>query len=270
MSFRVEISDFRGPIDLLLFLVRRNEIDVAHISLAKIAEQYLEFIEVLKEINIDSVGDFLDVASRLVEIKSKELLPKPELLESEEVVADPRENLVFRLLLYKQFRDAATMLDERAASWQERYPRMQDDLPPRKVDLSDQPLRAIELWDLVSAFGRVLREKRRAAPEKVVYDETPITTYMKNIHNRLVHERRVVFSQLFRPGMHKSAMIGVFLALLELTRHHNVRAEQEDVDSEITIVPGEGFEETLHLSAVDDYNPHVGAISSDDPESFNG
>ncbi len=270
MSFRVEISDFRGPIDLLLFLVRRNEVDVAEISLARITAQYLEYIEILKELSIDAVGDFLDVASRLVEIKSKELLPKIEVGDEEEVYADPREDLVHRLLLYKQFRDAATILDERAASWQDRYPRFQDDLPTRKIDLGEQPLRAIELWDLVSAFGRVLKEKRRAMPEKVVYDDTPITVYMKNIHRQLVASRRVVFSHLFQPGMHKSAMIGVFLAVLELSRHHNVRAEQENTDGDILIVPGEGFRDELSLNAVDDYNPHVEGISSDDPESFDG
>ncbi|MEZ6094973.1 MAG: segregation/condensation protein A [Pirellulaceae bacterium] len=269
MNFRIEIDEFRGPIDLLLYLVRKSEIDVSDISLAKIIDQYLEYIEILKELSIDSVGDFLNVASRLVEIKSKNLLPQTETLDDAETYADPREDLVHRLLLYKQFRDAASALEDRAADWQERFPRIQDDLPPRKLDLADQPLRSIELWDLVSAFGRVLREKRRATPEKVVYDDTPLTVYMQRIHGQLCDQRKLYFSDLFQPGMHKSAMIGVFLAVLELTRHHNVRADQDDEVNDIVIIPGEGFKHELHLNAVDDYNPHVQGISSDNPDSFN-
>ncbi|MBX3419063.1 MAG: segregation/condensation protein A [Pirellulaceae bacterium] len=268
MNFRVETSDFRGPIDLLLFLVRRNEIDISGVGLSTIVDQYLEYLEVLKEIDINSVGDFLNVASRLVEMKAKQLLPAEESINPEEVYEDPRQDLVQRLMLYKNFREAAVLLDERAAAWHQRYARIQDDLPPRTVDLADQPIRTVELWDLVSAFGRVLRDNRRAQPEKVYYDETPITFYMKEIHRQLQERRQVVFSDLFKPGMHKSAMIGVFLAVLELTRHHNVRAEQDDPNGDIVVVPGEGFTAELQLHSVEDYNPHLKGISSSDPDSF--
>jgi segregation and condensation protein A len=114
----------------------------------------------------------------------------------------------------------------------------------------------------------VLRDNRRAQPEKVYYDETPITFYMKEIHRQLQERRQVVFSDLFKPGMHKSAMIGVFLAVLELTRHHNVRAEQDDPNGDIVVVPGEGFTAELQLHSVEDYNPHLKGISSSDPDSF--
>ncbi len=270
MNFRVETNEFRGPIDLLLFLVRRNEIDLVEVALAKIIQQYFEYLEILKEINIDSVGEFLEVASRLVEIKARNLLPQNEELNADEIYEDPRLDLVQRLLMYKQFREAAVLLDERGASWHERYPRIQDDLPPRSIDLADQPIRAVELWDLVSAFGRVLRDNRRAQPERVIYDETPITVYMREIHRQLIEQHRVIFTDLFKPGMHKSAMIGVFLAVLELTRHHNVRAEQDDPNGEIVVVPGEGFTGELKLHEVEDYNPHAKGISSSEPETFNG
>lgn len=269
MGFGIESDTFRGPIDLLLFLVRRHEIDISTVGLASIADGYAAFLDVLKEIDINAVGDFVEVASRLVELKSRAVLPAPpdpdgELVED----ADPRENLVERLLLYKQFRDASVLLEEQSDSWQRRYPRLQDDLPPRQIDLAAQPLQTIELWDLVSAFGRVLRDNVAARPEKVIYDETPIGVYMRRIHRQIVDNGKVLFASLFEPGMHKSAMVGVFLAVLELTRHHHVIAEQSDLYTDILISGGEGFSGELRLSDVDDYNPHVQGISSADPGSF--
>ena len=157
MSFRVDTDLFRGPVDLLLFLVRRHELELSEISLSKITDQYYEYLDVLKEISIDSVGDFIDVASALVELKSRNALPRTE-EETEENVADPREDLVQRLLLYKKFKDASVQLEERGLLWQNRFRRIADDLPPRRIDYSDQPIKDVELWDLVSAFGRVLRK----------------------------------------------------------------------------------------------------------------
>lgn len=253
MSFAIESSTFRGPVDLLLFLVRRQEIDVATVGLAPIADQYIAFLDVLKEIDIDAVGDFVEVASRLVELKSRAALPAPPRDDEEGLEADPREHLVERLLLYRQFRDAAALLEEQAESWQRRYERIQDDLPEPSQDLASQPLQPLELWDLVSAFGRVLRDSLAARPERVIYDETPIAVYMRRIHDEIVRHRQVTFASLFLPGMHKSAMVGVFLALLELTRHHNVRAEQSELYADILIVPGEGFANELRLADVDNY-----------------
>ena len=132
---------------------------------------------------------------------------------------------------------------------------MQDDLPPRKVELAEQPIAEIELWDLVSAFGRVLRDNRPKL-EKIVYDDTPIHVYMQRIHGRLVTDGKLTFSELFEPGMHKSAMIGVFLAVLELTRHHNVRAEQPDIYSEILILPSEEFSSELDVAGADELLNH--------------
>ena len=263
--FNVSTDHFRGPVDLLLYLVRRHEVELTEIALSHITNQYLEYLEVLQEIKIDTVGDFIEVASLLVEMKARAVLPRNELEQEDETVTDPRVDLVHRLLLYKQFKDAASLLEDQATSWQQRYPRMSDDAPPKRTDMSTQPIREVELWDLVSAFGRVLRDNRPPPQENIIYDETPITVYMRRIHGRLVEERRLSFTELFEPGMHKSAMVGVFLAVLELTRYHNVKTEQPDLHSEIFIVPNEGFSEDLDMSNVDEYNPHM---RSGDPGSM--
>lgn len=268
MSFKVDTDFFRGPVDLLLFLVRRHEIDVSEVALAGITHKYLEYLDVLKEISIDMVGDFLEVASLLVEMKARAVLPRNEHEPDEVVEADPREGLVVRLLMYKQFKDASVLLDDHAQQWQDRFARMANDAPKTKVDLAEQPIQEVELWDLVSAFGRVLRDNRPVPQENIKYDETPIHVYMQRIHMRIVRQRSISFSELFEPGMHKSAMVGIFLAVLELTRHHSVLAQQNDLYSEIVIIPNEGFSEELDVSNIDDYNPHAKNLRSGDPGSM--
>ena len=268
MSFRVDSDVFRGPIDLLLYLVRRHEIEVTAIQLAKVTDEYLQYIDVLKEISIDSVGDFIRVASTLVEMKSRAILPRNEHEEEETVEDDPREHLVQRLLMFKQFKDASIRLEEAGLQWQDRFARMSDDAPSKKIDLALQPIREVELWDLVSAFGRVLRDNRPVQQENIFYDETPIHVYMKRIHARLVGGNSLSFSELFEPGMHKSAMVGVFLAVLELTRHHSVIAKQKDLHSPITLVPSDEFSQHLDVSNIDDYNPHAINLKPGDPGSM--
>jgi len=251
MSFRVALDIFRGPLDLLLYLVRKHELDILDIPVATIAQQFLEYLEVLQELDVNAVGDFIEMASTLLEIKSRMALPAGE--EEAEEVEDPREELVERLLEYKMFRDAASVLEEQGRAWQEHLPRLANDLPPRRIDPAGQPIQEVELWDLVSAFGRIVRDSRVTQARSIVYDDTPIHVYMQRIHQRLVQDRRAAFSQLFYPGMHKTAMIGVFLSILELVRHHSVRTEQEDGHGEIWILPGEVFSEALDLSNVDTY-----------------
>jgi len=239
MDFRVQLDVFRGPLDLLLFLVRREELDVRDLPIARITEQYLAYLEILEQLDINDVGDFLEVASTLVEIKSQVVLPRGG--EEQEPWSDPREGLVQRLLEYKSYREAASLLDERSRDWQQHYPRLANDAPAQPMDPADQPIHEVELWDLVSAIGRLLRESQAVQPAAIIFDDTPIHVHMQRIHHELAAKRRVAFSDLFAAGMHKSAIVGVFLAVLELVRHHSVRAEQEDLHGEIWVVAGEQF-----------------------------
>ena len=265
--FSIRTEQFEGPIDLLLYLVRRYEVEITEIALSEITQKYFEFIDVLGEIEIDSVGDFIEIASLLVEIKSRRVLPRNE-FETDVEEADPRLDLVERLLTYKKYKDASVLLEDHQSRWADRYSRMADDAPTTKVDPASQPIREVELWDLVSAFGRVLRDNRPVPKENIIYDETPIQVYMKRIHERIVERRQVTFTELFEPGMHKSAMVGVFLAVLELARYHNVRTDQNDLHSEITMVPADGFKEVLEVHTVDDYNPHASNLKPGDPSSL--
>ena len=260
MAYQVDTDIFRGPVDLLLHLVRRHEVQITEIALADLTAKYLEHIEVLQAISINLVGDFIDVASQLVEIKARAILPRNEHEPAEESAyqADPRENLVERLLLFKRFQDAKEMLEERHVSWRRRFGRIANDAPQGKINPAEQPIHEIELWDLVSAFGRVLRNNRPVAEANIFYDDTPIHVYMQRIHKRIVNNGQVSFSDLFEPAMHKSAMVGVFLAILELSRYHNVNARQSALHGEIVVQPANGFKEKLDTSNIDDYNPHAG------------
>ena len=255
MDFRVQLDTFRGPLDLLLYLVRKHEVDASDLPIALIAEQYLAYLEVLEQLDVNAVGDFLELASTLIEIKSQMVLPRGD--EVIEPWDDPREELVQRLLEYKKYKDAASLLDERSRDWQQRYPRLAGDLPPRQIDPSGQPIQDVELWDLVSALGRILRDSQATRPQAIVYDDTPIQVYMQQIHGKLAKDRRVAFSDMFQAGMHKSAIVGVFLAVLELARHHGVRTEQNDLHGEIWIVPGEEFDPGKEISIGDEYEPKV-------------
>jgi segregation and condensation protein A len=238
MRFRVELDAYCGPVDLLLYLVRQDELDVTDLPIARVTEQFLDYLAVLEQIDVNAVGDFLDLASTLIEIKSRSVLPGEEEVEVE--LEDPRQGLVRRLLEYKQYRDAASILEERSRQWSERYSRLAHDVPDRQAATENQPIQQVELWDLVSAFGRVLKAKQvPRGPENIRYDDTPIHVYMQQIDWRVRRDGHVAFTAFFESAVHKSALVGMFLAVLELVRHQHLRAAQPELFGEIWLEPGE-------------------------------
>ena len=251
IDFRVDLNVFRGPLDLLLYLVRKHEVEITDIPIATITDQYLEYLAVIERLDVNAVGDFLAMASWLIEIKSQQVLPRSDEVEDE--LEDPRQELVRRLLEYKKYRDAASILEERSRSWQQRYSRLSTDLPRHERDLAGEPIQEVELWDLVSAFGRIMRETEAARPSSIVYDDTPIHVHMGRIHARLLEKGRLSFRELFDPSMHKSKLVGIFLAILELVRHHHIRVEQNTLFGEIWILPNLECTAPLDLSDVDEY-----------------
>jgi segregation and condensation protein A len=252
MEFRVDLESFRGPLDLLLYLVRKHEVDVTDIPIALITEQYLKYLAILEELDVSAVGEFVAVASNLIEIKSQMVLPRGD--EVEDAIDDPREELVRRLLEYKGFRDAASILDEQSRNWQQHFARLGSDLPPRSRDLAEEPIREVELWDLVNAFGLIIRDTAASRPSNIVYDDTPIHVYMAKIHALVLERGHVALAELFEPDMHKSTLIGIFLAVLELVSHKHLLVEQNELFGEIWLLPRTDQTEPLDLSAVDNYD----------------
>lgn len=247
MDYRVEIDVFSGPLDLLLYLVRRQEVEIVDLPIAEIAAKFLEFLEVLQFIDLDMIGEFVVMASTLIEIKSRLVLPQEEQVqELVENDADPRAELVMQLLEYKRFKDASRLLEDQAAEWQQRFPRVGDDRPRTGTDPALDRIKEVELWDLVSALSRVLARNTAASPAKVIYDDTPISTYIERIRARVAAEGRVAFSSFFAGTNSRSRIVGIFLAILELLRHYHLRAEQPVEYGEIWVLP------PLHPVAADE------------------
>lgn len=232
MEYQVELEIFRGPLDLLLFLVKRDEVDICDIPVAKVAEQFLAYLNVIQLIDVEWAGEFLVMAATLMELKSRMLLPRPEELDDD--VEDPRKELVRQLLEYKKFKDATSLLEHRAEQHMRRLPREPIEAPAR-VDPAQQPLQQVELWDLVSAFGRLMRETLAMQPQQVVMDETPIQVYMEQIRETLKQSGRVLFADLFVPPRTRGRLLGLFLAVLELIKGRWVRVEQPEPFGEIYI-----------------------------------
>jgi segregation and condensation protein A len=238
-DYQVDLDTFRGPLDLLLYLVKRDEIDVLDIPVGRVAEQFKQYLDVLTLIDVERAGEFLVMAATLAEIKSRMLLPHAE--ERAEAEEDPRLGLVKQLLEYKRFKEAAAALEARAQEQSQRLPR----LPPAPAAGPGRPppLRPVELWDLVSAFGRLMRETLALQPQQIVVDQTPLHVYMDNVLARLGRERRVPLSALFTPPYTRGRLVGLFLALLELTKARRVVPEQPEPFGDIWLAlapEGEG------------------------------
>lgn len=238
-DYRVQLDLFSGPLDLLLYLVRRNEVDVALLPISKITHQFLQFLEVLELLDLDLIGDFIVMASTLVEIKSRQVLPRAEEEVQEEIPIsdDTSSELIQQLMEYKRYKDAALAMEQRAADWQERYPRLSDDRPSAGKDHSEDPIKEVELWDLVSALSRILQKKIVEETSSIRYDDTPISTYIERIGARVREVGRIPFSEFFEGTNLRSKIIGIFLAVLELLRHHGFRADQVDDYGEIYVLP---------------------------------
>jgi segregation and condensation protein A len=232
MDYQVELDIFRGPLDLLLYLVKRSEVDICDIPIARVAEQFKEYLEIVQTIDVERAGDFLVMAATLMEIKARMLLPRSEGTAEEE--ADPRLELVRQLVEYKKFKEAAVLLEAQAERQLSRLPREPVELPAA-INPAEQPLRQVELWDLVSAFGRLMRETLALQPQQIVMDQTPIQVYMDAIVERLKEEPQLVFSALFTPPYTRGRLVGIFLALLELIKAWRITVEQPEVFGEIWI-----------------------------------
>ena len=242
-DYRVQLDIYSGPLDLLLYLIRRNEVDLYDIPIAKITEQYLQYVEVIQELDIDLAGDFLVMAATLMEVKSALLLPREEVEgeSGEDDLSDPRLELVRQLLAYKGFKDIAGQLGESAEQQLSRFGRPLVDLQRLREELKGEQeidIESLQIWDLFDAFTQLMKATMAGRhSHAVIHDDTPIDLYETDILDRAQHQQPLTFEEAFRGRTNRIELVGMFLALLELIRQRLVRIEQEAAFGAIYIVP---------------------------------
>ena len=231
-DYRVKLDVYNGPMDLLLYLIRRDELDIQDIPIARITEQYIAYVETLHQIDPDLAGEFLVMAATLMEIKTRLLLPVGEEAEEGEEGFDPRAELVRQLLEYKAFKDAAQDLRAAAVEQSMRFPRR----PAEETAGTGKDLEEVQIWDLVEAFNRIMVAVGKANRQtEIIYDDTPIELHVADILDRLAHDGNMTFRDVFAGRTARSELIGLFLAVLELVRRKRILIEQSQPFGEIYI-----------------------------------
>ena len=226
LPYQVRIENFEGPLDLLLHLIKKNEINIYDIPIAMIAQQYLSYIEAMKDLNLTVAGEFLVMAATLLQIKSKMLLPVEESAEDEEDGPDPREELVRRLLEYKTFKEAARQLDTQERMWREIYSRPVVARETSAESSDDAMLDNIGLFDLVDALQTILDRNPGKKLLEIIPDNLTVRDRMNAILEALEGQESIGFEALFEASCHRLVIIVTFLALLELIRLRTVRVYQ--------------------------------------------
>ena len=249
-DYRVNLDVFSGPLDLLLYLVRREEVDIYDISIARITEEYIRYIEILKMLNMELAGDFLIMAATLMEIKSAMLLPADEIEAADEGESiDPRRELIRQLLEYKKFKDAANILKSSADFQTQRYQRSDTILPRLSEEKEPEvDMEQLSIWDLLSAFDTVMKSIGAVMDISHISDDTPIDLYQIEILHRLQSDGAMSFERIFEGKKNKLVLIGLFLAILELVRERLVTAEQSEENGAIYLraLTDEPAEEAVH------------------------
>lgn len=226
--YRVELQQFEGPMDLLLFFIKRDEIDVYDIPIARIADEYLAYVRVLEEIDLDGVGDFIYMAALLINIKARMLLPSTETDEEGEEV-DPRRELVERLLEYVRFKEAADQLATRRERRREHFTRGDAARDRERVEEDHEVNVEDSVYDLVEALGQMLEEEEEESEpiHEVEPIEHSVEEQQRYVLDRLGSESEVPFRDLVERRS-KGFVIATFLAVLELARQHYLRLQLHD------------------------------------------
>jgi segregation and condensation protein A len=228
MTYQVRLSEFEGPLDLLLHLIRRDKINIYDIPISHITQEYLSYIEIMKELELEVAGEFFVMAATLMRIKAQMLLPRRIDMEDEE--QDPREELVRNLLEYKKFKEAAQHFSVMEEDRRKVFTRPTG--AQGLVDESDHPIE-VSVFDLLGAFKKVMDDLRKQISYRVERESVSVEEKIAIIRARLKSEREVLFTELFEAGFTKVDIIVTFLALLELIRLGEMIARQMTRGSDI-------------------------------------
>ena len=233
-DYKVKLEIFEGPLDLLLYLIKRDEIDIYEISIERITRQYLEYLQAFKELNIDLAGEFVAMAANLIYLKSRSLLPVDQQPPEEDAQEDdPRWELIRQLIEYKKFKEAAAQLHLRELEQERIFAREEGSSPPAQGLLR---LGEVGIFQLINAFQNVIkRVEARQDLQEIPGERFSVSEKIETILQRVEAGGRIPFSDLFGAIVSRLEVVVTFIALLELIRLKQVRAIQKNIFDEIEI-----------------------------------
>ena len=235
-EYTVKLDNFEGPLDLLLFLIREQEIDIYDIPIASITQQYLEYIELMHMLDLDVAGEYIVMAATLLRIKSKMLLPHEE-VEDDVQPEDPRQELVRQLLAYQQFKEVAVALSEKEESQRSVFLRS---FTPFEEDVEiEEPLQKVTFFDLLKAFREALTRCTEPSFYPIQRPVVSVEDRIQEISDRLAQEGKISFQELLATDTSRAALIVTFIALLEMIRRKGCIVRQTKLFGDIWIYQGQ-------------------------------
>lgn len=238
LNYAIKLDIFEGPLDLLLYLIKKNEIDIYNIPIALITEQYLQYLKMIKALNLDLAGEYLVMASTLIHIKSRMLLPPPDETEEGEEEEDPRAELIRQLLEHKTFKEIASDLGNRPLLERDVFTRTAS-LPEEMESSAPEAEEIIEVsvFELIEAFQRVVSQLDKKELLEIDLEKLSLTDIMSDIMDQLAVMKSLTFEDLFKEKKDRRRIIYAFLAILELIKLRMIKAYQTSVFGVIRIFP---------------------------------
>lgn len=237
MGYKIKLDIFEGPLDLLLYLVKKEHLNIYDIPIAQVTKQYLAYLELMRLLDLSIAGEFLVMAATLMQIKSRMLLPRDEAMEQEEEEGDPRQELVERLLEYQRFKEVASELRQREQKQQQQFRRKTDSELSFARASSGEVYFEASIFDLINAFTQALKEGiPRELFYEVIKDEFTVDQKIHDILHLLINQEAVNLTELFNQAKNKLEIVATFLAVLELIRLREVLIRQKRLFEDVEII----------------------------------
>ena len=227
-ELKLRLGEFAGPLDLLLHLIKQEQVNIYDIPIARITDEYLRYIKMMKRLDITMATDFLVMAAQLIEMKTKMLLPRDPLAENtEEETIDPREELIQRLLEHQKFKSAAQMLWSKSTVEQSVFPRGKQQTDKQNTEIN------VTVFDLISVFQKILARQKEEIAMEIEREEMSLAEMLENLKKQLASEKKLNLTEFFSRARNKRELILAFLAVLELVRTASVRLIQNRIFGDI-------------------------------------
>ena len=239
MTYKVKLEIFEGPLDLLLFLIKKDEINIHDIPMAQVTEQYLQYMELMNMLDLNIAGEFLVMAATLMQIKSKLLLPRDEIDQTGTEEEDPRQELVRKLIEYKRFKEAASKLQVMEDESKDSFTRPSPEVVADEFESDADKYFEANIFDLISAFKKILKDIPKEAFYEVIKDEVSVSEKIHHILHLLVDKPVISFFSLFKLAKSKLEIVAIFLATLELIRMKEIIVRQDKHFLDIIILRNE-------------------------------